>query len=109
MAGVRAAFQQLRQEAQRFGWRALLVGSGLGVVAAVTAEQFVVDLAGALEARQPRPETSGARHWSGGVVSGIWTRLLRLVRGCEPAVRGWREGAMRIDAAWLARLGVAEH
>lgn len=102
-AGVRAALRQCLREARRFSWQILLVGSGFWLEAAVCTERFVVDVAAAFEQKRGQPDHMVARHWSSRIVHGVWGRLVRAVRRCEPAAKAWHRHAIRTDIALLER------
>ena len=98
-SGVRGACRHLLEEARRFAWQFLGVGSGLWLEAALCTERFVVDLAEALE-RRLKPESALARRWDGRVVNDLLgRRLVHTVRRGEPGATAWRRLAMRIDTA----------
>lgn len=107
--GVRAALRQCLYEARRFGWQALLVGSGFWLEAAVCTERFVVDVADILEQRRWQPDNAVARHWSSRIVDGVRGGLTRAVRRCEPAARAWQRLAARTDAVLLEHCNLSRH
>ena len=107
--GVRAALRRFLHEARRFGWQALLVGSGFWLRAAVCIERFVVDLADALEQRKLPSDHAVARHWSSRIMNGVRGGLVRAVRRCAPAAGAWQRLAARTDLALLERRNQIRH
>ena len=107
--GVRAALRQFLHEVRRFGWQALLVGSGFWLRAAVCTERFVVDLAAALEQRKLPSDHAVARHWSSRIVHGARGGLTRAVSWCAPAAGAWQRLAARTDIALLERCNPSRH
>ena len=77
--GVRTALRRFRYEVRWFGWRLLVVGSGLWREAAGCIERFVVDCAAALEQRSERSHQERAGRWGSCIIYGIETRLIRVV------------------------------
>ena len=101
--GVRAAYRRFLREARRFAWRLLWVGNGLCLEAAACAERFFVDLVEDLERKSSRLERTCSRSWYSRIIGGVWGRLIRVARRCEPGVSAWRRLAMRIDVTLIER------
>jgi len=97
--GLRDACQEFAQRARGIGWSLLWIGVGLWAQAGICAEELAVDLAETLERRR-KPQ---AVLWAGRGVNGLWERLIRVVRRCQPGVAAWRRLAARIDASLTAR------